>query len=66
MVTGAAPRGDRRIAQEWAIRKVYYLIGQLEYNKDNQALIKEIKQLKKKFHLNLSSFLLEQINHKKK
>ena len=59
-----APRGDKRIAQEWAIRKVYDLIGRLEYNKNNQDLIKEIKHLQKKFHLNLTSFLLEQINHK--
>ena len=61
-----APRGDKRIAQEWAVRKVYHLIGQLEYDKDNQDLISQIKQLQKKFHLNLSSFLLEQINRKKK
>ncbi len=61
-----APRGDKRIAQEWAVRKVYHLIGQLEYDKDNRDLIKEIRQLQRKFHLNLSSFLLEQINHKKK
>jgi Ca-activated chloride channel family protein len=60
-----APRDDKRIAKEWAIRKVYQLIGSLEYNKDNQALITEIKKLQQKFHLDLSSFDLDQVNRKK-
>ncbi len=49
-------RGDKRIAQEWAIRKVYYLIGLLEYNKNNQVLVNQIKELQKKFHLKIPSY----------
>lgn len=60
-----APRGDRRIAHEWAIRKVYQLIGSMEYNKDNKDLIVEIKKLQQQFRLDLSSFDLDHINRKK-
>lgn len=50
-----APKGDRKIAQEWAIRKIYHLIGLLEHKKNNQALIAEIKALATKFKLTIPS-----------
>lgn len=46
-----ASKGDRDIALQWAFRKVYHLVSQLEYDKDNQVLLKEIKDLTKKFNL---------------
>jgi len=46
-----APKGDRKIAQEWAIRKIYHLISLLEYKKNNQALVNEVKALASKFKL---------------
>lgn len=47
----SAAKGDRDIAVEWAFRKVYHLVSKLEYDKDNQVLLKEIKDLSKKFEL---------------
>ncbi len=46
-----AAKGGREIAVEWAFRKVYDLVSKLEYDKDNQTLLKEIKDLSKKFEL---------------
>lgn len=44
-------KGDRVIAVDWAFRKVYDLVSKLEYDKDNQTLLKEIKDLSTKFEL---------------
>src|SRR5262249_8227710 len=49
-ITGA-PKGDREIARSWACRKVYNLVSQIEYDKDNKALLAEISALAKKFDL---------------
>ena len=46
-----APKGERDIAVQWAFRKVYHLVSNLEFDKDNKALLKEIKDLSKKFNL---------------
>ncbi len=46
-------KGDKSIAENWAMRKMYHLIGLLEYDKDNQDKIKEIKALSKKFNLKI-------------
>lgn len=46
-----AAKGDRDIAVQWAFRKVYNLVSKLEYDKDNQQLLQEIKDLSKKFNL---------------
>lgn len=46
-----APKGDRDIAVQWAFRKVYNLVSKLEFDKDNKALLQEIKDLTKKFNL---------------
>jgi len=46
-----APRGDKTIARDWAFRKVYHLVGLLEYDKDNPELIRQIKELTRKFNL---------------
>jgi Ca-activated chloride channel family protein len=43
--------GDKQIARDWAFHKVYYLIGQLKYNGNNEALIKTINNLCAKFHI---------------
>ena len=47
---------DKTIAKNWAMRKMYHLIGQLEYNKDNQATLAEIKELAKKFGLKIPAY----------
>jgi Ca-activated chloride channel family protein len=52
----SAPKGDKKIAQEWAIRKIYHLIGLFEYNKDNQSLVNEVEALAKKFSLKIPSY----------
>jgi len=49
----SAPKGDRDIARNWAFRKVYNLISKIEYNKDNKALIDEVKVIAKKFDLKI-------------
>lgn len=46
-----ATKGSRDIAVQWAFRKVYNLVSKLEYDKDNKALLQEIKDLTKKFEL---------------
>lgn len=46
-----APKGTRDIAVQWAFRKVYHLVSKLEHDKDNTALLQEIKDLTKKFQL---------------
>jgi hypothetical protein len=47
----SASKGDRDIAVQWAFRKVYNLVSKLEFDKDNKALLQEIKALTKKFNL---------------
>jgi hypothetical protein len=49
-------KGDRSIAEEWAIRKIYHLIGQLEYDKDNQTIIQEVERLAQKFDLQIPQY----------
>jgi len=46
-----ALRGDKQIAHDWAFHKVYYLISQLKYNANNQALINAINDLCNRFHI---------------
>ena len=46
-----APKGDKTIARDWAFRKAYHLIGLLEYDKDNPGLIRQIKELTRKFDI---------------
>lgn len=43
--------GTSEIARNWAYNKVYYLISLLEHQKQNQALIDEIKELCEKFDI---------------
>ncbi len=43
--------GDKQIAHDWAFHKVYYLIGQLKYNENNENLINAINDLCAKFHI---------------
>jgi len=43
--------GDKQIAHDWAFHKVYYLIGELKYNENNQDLIEAIHELCSKFHI---------------
>jgi uncharacterized protein YegL len=47
---------DRSIAQEWAMRKIYHLIGLFEYNQNNDALIEEVEALAKKFDLKIPQY----------
>ena len=47
---------DRTIAEEWAMRKIYQLIGDLQYNQNNQALIDEVNQLALKFNLKIPQY----------
>jgi uncharacterized protein YegL len=49
----SAPKGDREIARSWAFRKVYHLVSQIEYDKDNKALLDQINTLAKKFDLDI-------------
>lgn len=44
-------KGDRSIARDWAFRKVYHLIGLLEYDKDNPEINRQIRELTKKFDI---------------
>ncbi len=46
-----AQAGDRQIAHDWAFHKVYYLISELKYNENNEALIKAINDLCARFHI---------------
>ncbi len=46
-----APAGDREIARIWAFNKIYSLISQLEYAKENTDVIKEISALCNKFNI---------------
>ena len=46
-----APPGDKQIARDWAFHKIYYLISELQYNENNQALIDAINGLCAKFHI---------------
>ncbi len=48
-----APKGDREIARSWAFRKLYHLVSQIEFDKENKALIDEINALAKKFGLDI-------------
>jgi hypothetical protein len=43
--------GDRQIAHDWAFHKVYYLISQLKFNENNEALIENINDLCARFHI---------------
>jgi len=43
--------GDKRIAHDWAFHKVYYLISQLKYNENNEALLEGIHDLSTRFHI---------------
>lgn len=47
---GALP-GDKQIARDWAFHKIYYLISELKYNENNEALIDAINRLCTKFHI---------------
>jgi von Willebrand factor type A domain len=46
-----AAKGDQQIARDWAFHKVYYLISELKYNVNNEALINTIDDLCAKFHI---------------
>lgn len=48
--------GDRSIAQEWAMRKIYHLIGLLEYDQNNDSLIQEVEALARKFDLKIPQY----------
>lgn len=48
--------GDRTIAEQWAIRKVFHLIGHMQYNQNNQALIDEVNELASKFNLKIPAY----------
>ena len=38
-----ASAGDKQIARDWAFHKVYYLISQLKYNENNEALLQSYR-----------------------
>ncbi|MFC1808166.1 hypothetical protein ACFL0T_07390 [Candidatus Omnitrophota bacterium] len=44
-----ASKGSVDIAKGWAFNKIYYLIGLLEYDKDNKDIIDEINSLSERF-----------------
>jgi hypothetical protein len=46
-----AKPGDKSIARNWAFHKIYYLIGELKYNENNQDLIKDIDTLQVKYQI---------------
>jgi len=46
-----ARQGSEDIAKNWAFNKIYYLIGLLEYDKENQKIINEINELCAKFDI---------------
>jgi len=46
-----ASAGNKEIARQWAFHKIYHLIGELKYNENNEALIKEIDALCTKFEI---------------
>ena len=46
-----ASAGDKQIARDWAFHKVYYLISELKYNENNEALLNAIGDLCAKFHI---------------
>lgn len=46
-----ADQGGEEIAKNWAFNKIYYLIGLLEYDQENEELIKEINLLAEKFDI---------------
>lgn len=48
--------GDRTIAQEWAMRKIYHLIGKLQYDRNNQGIIDEVNGLASKFDLKIPEY----------
>jgi len=52
--------GDRTIAEEWAMRKIYNLIGELQYNQNNQEIIDEINQLSSKFDLKIPRYKINE------
>lgn len=49
-LSDAKPAGPE-IAREWAFNKIYYLIGLLEYQKDNSQVLKEINDLCDRFDI---------------
>ncbi|MFH1867581.1 MAG: VWA domain-containing protein [Candidatus Omnitrophota bacterium] len=52
--------GGEDIAKDWAFNKIYYLIGLLEYNKENKDILGEINSLCKKF--DIKTPYLDEIN----
>lgn len=42
-------KGDKNIAREWALNKIYYLIGRLESDSTNKEVLEEISGLCNKF-----------------
>jgi len=46
-----AKKGGPEIARNWAFNKIYYLIGLLEYNKNNKTILDEISRLCKKYSI---------------
>jgi len=46
-----AQKGDKQIARDWAFHKVYYLISELKFNENNEALIQGINELCSRFHI---------------
>ncbi|MDD5439962.1 MAG: VWA domain-containing protein [Candidatus Omnitrophica bacterium] len=54
MVIGSlneARKGDAAIARNWAFNRIYYLIGLLEYGRDDSRIINEINALCRKFNI---------------
>jgi hypothetical protein len=48
--------GDRTIAEEWAMRKIYDLLGQLKFDQSNQDIIEEVNALAMKFNLKIPPY----------
>jgi len=46
-----ASASDKQIEHDWAFHKVYYLISELKYNQNNDALINAINGLCAKYHI---------------
>ena len=46
-----AQTGDKHIARDWAFHKVYFLISELKFNENNEALIEAINDLCARFHI---------------
>ncbi len=48
--------GDERVAQRWAFRKIYYLVGQIVQKGQSQAILSEIQKLSAGYNVGTSYY----------